>query len=50
VIILRHGVSAVWPWAAGVGVAVSAVMAGALWSQLGGQVHDSPAFDELPAE
>jgi predicted MFS family arabinose efflux permease len=50
VIILRHGVGAVWPWAAGVGVAVSAVMAGALWGQLGGNAHGSPAFDELPAE
>jgi predicted MFS family arabinose efflux permease len=48
-IILRHGIAAVWPWAAAVGVAVSAVMAGALWAELGSSAP-RPAFDELPAE
>jgi predicted MFS family arabinose efflux permease len=50
VIILRHGVAAVWPWAAGVGLAVSAVMAVALWGQHGWNAPTSAVFDELPAE
>jgi MFS family permease len=49
-IILRHGVGAVWPWAAGVGVAATAVMASTLWGPLGASVPSSTVFDELPAE
>jgi MFS family permease len=49
-IILRHGVGAVWPWAAGVGVAVTAVMASTLWGPLGSNAPGPAAFDELPAE
>ena len=49
-IILRHGVGAVWPWAAGVGVVASIVMASTLRAELGAGVASSTAFDELPAE